>query len=48
MRLIQNKYIFFFLLIISVISSKKIIIDYNEELDYIIKDGKYYFPIPEE
>ena len=48
MRLIQNKYIFFILLIISVISSKKIIIDYNEELDYIIKDGKYYFPIPEE
>ena len=48
MRLIQNKYFFFILLIISVISSKKIIIDYNEELDYIIKDSKYYFPIPEE
>ena len=48
MKLIRNKYIFFILLIISLISSKKIIIDYNEELDYIIKDGKYYFPIPEE
>ena len=48
MKFFQNKYIFFILLIISIISSKKITIDYNEELDYIIKDGKYYFPIPEE
>ena len=48
MKLFQNKYIFFILIIISIISSKKITIDYNEELDYIIKDGKYYFPIPEE
>ena len=48
MKIFQNKYIFFILLIVSKISSKKILIDYNEELDYIIKDGKYYFPIPEE
>ena len=26
------------------ISSKKIIVEYNEEFDYIIKEGKYYFP----
>ena len=48
MKLFQNKYIFIIVLIISIISSKKISIDYNEELDYIIKDGKYYFPISEE
>ena len=36
------------ILTFSIISSKKITIDYNEELDFIMKDGKYYFPLPEE
>lgn len=36
------------ILTFSIISSKKITIDYNEELDFIVKDGKYYFPLPEE
>ena len=48
MKFIQRKYIFLYILSISIISSKKIIIDYNEELDFIVKDGKYYFPLPEE
>ena len=48
MKFIQGKYIFLYILSISIISSKKIIIDYNEELDFIVKDGKYYFPLPEE
>ena len=26
---------------------KKIYLEYNEELDFIEKDGKYYFPISE-
>jgi hypothetical protein len=25
--------------------SKKIYIEYNEEFDFITKDGKYYFPV---
>ena len=38
--------IFFVLLFLNFnfISSKKIIVEYNEEFDYIIKGGKYYFP----
>ena len=48
MKLIQNHYIFLIILSISIISSKKIIIDYNEELDFIVRDEKYYFPFPEE
>ena len=48
MKFIQRKYIFLYILSISIFSSKKIIIDYNEELDFIVKDGKYYFPLPEE
>ena len=42
----------FFLIIVflnySNIFSKKVYIEYNEEFDYIQKDGKYYFPISEE
>ena len=48
MGFIKKKFYFLIILSITIISSKKILIDYNEELDYIIKDGKYYFPIPEE
>ena len=48
MKFIQRKYIFLYILSVSMFSSKKIIIDYNEELDFIVKDGKYYFPLPEE
>ena len=42
----------FFLIIVflnySNIFSKKVYIEYNEEFDYIQKDGKYYFPITED
>ena len=48
MGFIKKKISFLFILSISIISSKKILIDYNDELDFIIKDGKYYFPISEE
>ena len=42
--------IFFTLLILDFIPilSKKIFLEYNEELDYITKDGKKYFPISED
>ena len=42
--------IFFALLIFNFnpILPKKIILEYNEDLDYITKDGKYYFPVSED
>ena len=44
-----QKCVFIILIInIQIIFSKKILLDYNEEFDFIIKDGKYYFPISEE
>ena len=41
-------YILLLVLHISTISTKKILLDYNEELDFITKDGKLYFPISQE
>ena len=35
-------------LTIQVISSKKLLVEYNDELDFISKDGKLYFPITQE
>ena len=44
-----QKCVFIILIInIQIIFSKKILLDYNEEFVFIIKDGKYYFPISEE
>ena len=44
-----QKCVFIILIInIQIIFSEKILLDYNEEFDFIIKDGKYYFPISEE
>ena len=44
-----QKCVFIILIInIQIIFSKKILLDYNEEFDFIIKDGKYYFPISKE
>ena len=50
MKFIQNmnKLFFLALLAIQVISSKKLLVEYNEELDFISKDGKLYFPISQE
>ena len=50
MRYFQFKILFFILLNlnISIISSKKILLEYNEELDFIEKDGKLYFPVSPE
>lgn len=50
MKIIQdmNKSLFLVLLSIQIISSKKLLVEYNEELDFISKDGKLYFPVPQE
>ena len=48
MKYFQYKFLFLVLLHFSIISSKKILLDYNEELDFITKDGKLYFPISQE
>jgi len=50
MKIIQdmNKLLFLVLLSIQIISSKKLLVEYNEELDFISKDGKLYFPVPQE
>lgn len=50
MKIIQNmnKFFILILLIIQIISSKKLLVEYNEELDFITKDGKLYFPVPQE
>jgi metal transporter CNNM len=48
MKYFQYKFLFLVLLLFSIISSKKILLDYNEELDFITKDGKLYFPISQE
>ena len=47
MKFIKKNFLFLILLTICFTSSKKILIDYNEELDFIIKDGTYYFPLSE-
>ena len=47
MKFFKNNFLFLILLTICSTSSKKILIDYNEELDFIIKDGTYYFPLSE-
>ena len=50
MIIFENKIfnIFFVLLLLQIISSKKMLLDYNEELDFITKDGKLYFPVSQE
>ncbi len=50
MRYFQFKFLIFVLLNlnISIIYSKKILLEYNEELDFITKDGKLYFPVSPE
>ena len=48
MKYFQYKFLFLVLLHFSIISSKKLLLDYNEELDFITKDGKLYFPISQE
>jgi len=45
---IRNNILFILLILFRFITSKKIIIDYNEEHDFIVKDGKYYFPLSNE
>ena len=47
MKYSQNFLLLLFILNIQYISSKKILLEYNEEFDFITKDGKYYFPISE-
>ena len=47
MKYFQNCFFILFLLNINNISSKQILLEYNEEFDFITKDGKYYFPISE-
>ena len=47
MKYFQNYFFILFILYISNISSKQILLEYNEEFDFIIKNGKYYFPISE-
>ena len=47
MNFIKIYFFLIFALTISTISTTKILLDYNEELDIIIKDGKYYFPFSE-
>ena len=48
MNYFQYKVLFFVLIHLSLISPKKILLDYNEELDFITKDGKLYFPVSQE
>ena len=48
MKYFQYQFLILVLLHISTISTKKILLDYNEELDFITKDGKLYFPISQE
>ena len=48
MNYFQYTVLFFVLLNLSLISSKKLLLDYNEELDFITKDGKLYFPVSQE
>ena len=47
MNFIKIYFFLIFALTKSTISTTKILLDYNEELDIIIKDGKYYFPLSE-
>jgi len=47
MKYFQNYFFILFILNISNIYSKQILLEYNEEFDFITKDGKYYFPISE-
>ena len=47
MNFIKIYFFLIFALTISTISTTKILLDYNEELDIIIKDGKYYFQLSE-
>ena len=50
MKNLQKKSIFLLLFLLNIqnISSKKLLLDYNEELDFITKDGKFYFPVSHE
>ena len=48
MNYFQYTVLYFVLLNLSLISSKKLLLDYNEELDFITKDGKLYFPVSQE
>ena len=48
MKYFQYQFLILVLLHISTISTKKILLDYNDELDFITKDGKLYFPISQE
>ena len=48
MKLFQIYILIFLIINIQYISSKSINVEYNEESDFIIKDGKYYFPISSE
>ena len=50
MKNLQKKSIFLLLFLLNLknISLKKLLLDYNEELDFITKDGKFYFPVSHE
>ena len=50
MKNLQKKSIFLLLFLLNIqnISSKKLLLDYNEELDFFTKDGKFYFPVSHE
>ena len=45
MKYIQIYILVFLIINIQYISSKNINVEYNEESDFILKDGKYYFPV---
>ena len=48
MKYIQIYILVFLIINIQYISSKNINVEYNEESDFILKDGKYYFPVSSE
>ena len=45
MKYFQIYFISFLIISFQYISSKNINVEYNEKSDFIIKDGKYYFPV---
>jgi len=48
MKYFPKYFLILLILNIQYILSKQIYLEYNEESDYIIKDGKYYFPISDD